>query len=80
MWPPEISKAIDTLADYGVQLAQRSPYPYEGDVDRLRMAIAGSIEVQFTEPDYELADLIILNCAKCGAELPTPCTHPECPQ
>lgn len=52
MYPLEVQQAIDTLADYGSALARERHPEYEHH-DKLRDWIAGSIEVQFTEPDYE---------------------------
>lgn len=55
--PPDVVAAIDLLADYGVRNAARG-YPHP---ERLRASIAGAVEVQFTDPDYEQADAVQLD-------------------
>lgn len=54
--PDEIQAAVDVLADYGARNQTRYE---EGDVTsivRLRAWIAGAIQAQFEDPDYESAE------------------------
>lgn len=53
--PPVIQTAIGLLADYGSMLAHAHHPEYENH-DALHTWIAGAIEAQITDPDYEQAD------------------------
>lgn len=53
-FPPDIAAAIDMLADYGSARARESHPEYEFH-DLLRDWIAGAVQAQVEDPDYDQA-------------------------